>query len=114
MNKVVKKPCIGCPFDYGHPATEMAYNLGCLPTTGEVHQGCEENGQTWACHSAPKAVCHGYAEMYPERNNLPLRVIEGVHYPKPYDNIVGVPPMQGPSSDWVAKIFEKNKDMGYL
>jgi hypothetical protein len=76
---VMKKCCSGCPYDFGTEATEMAYNLGCLPTVGEVRAACERDGQAWACHSAPQAVCCGYAEMFPERVGLPLRTEEGVH-----------------------------------
>ena len=76
---VMKKPCIGCPFDWGLPATEMAYNLGCLPSIHEVAVKCDQNGTTWACHSAPAAVCSGYAEMFPDRVTLPLQHEDGVH-----------------------------------
>lgn len=81
----------------------MAYNLGCLPSVSEVHQDCLAEGKTWACHSAPSAVCAGYAEMFPDRNNLPLLLVDGVHYTEAVD-IIGVPPMQGPSADFMAKL----------
>jgi hypothetical protein len=76
---VMKAHCWGCPFDIGQEGTEMAYNLGCLPSTAEVATACRDAGQAWACHSTPKAVCCGYAEMFPDRVNLPLRIEEGVH-----------------------------------
>lgn len=79
MTAVMKKCCGGCPFDYGQPATEMAYNLGCLPSTYEVAQQCEANGTAWACHSAPRAVCAGYAEEFQDRIALPLQHEDGVH-----------------------------------
>lgn len=76
----MKTCCTGCPFDVGQEATEIAYNLGCLPSTHEVAVKCKQNGTTWACHSAPEVVCCGYAEEFPERNALPLEIVEGVHY----------------------------------
>lgn len=82
MSIAMKKACHGCPFDVGMPATEMAYNLGCLPSIAEVTRDCQTAGKAWACHSAPRTVCAGYAEAFPERVGLPLLTIEGVHAPK--------------------------------
>lgn len=75
MTDVRKGYCPGCPFDYGQPATEAAYNLGCLPTTGEIGELCEANGTAWACHSEPDRVCCGHAG----RRDLPLQHMTGVH-----------------------------------
>jgi hypothetical protein len=75
MAEVRKGYCEGCPFDIGRPATEMAYNLGCLPSTGEVAELCSRNGTAWACHSEPEKVCCGHAS----RRNMPLQHMEGVH-----------------------------------
>lgn len=75
MADVRKGYCEGCPFDFGQPATEMAYNLGCLPSTGEVAALCGRNGTAWACHSEPNKVCCGHAA----RRNMPLQHMEGVH-----------------------------------
>lgn len=69
----MKKPCVGCPFDVGMPATEEAYNLGCLPSVSEVLRLCEGNTSAWACHSAPQAVCAGFVEMRPHAGSLPLQ-----------------------------------------
>ncbi|QIG75534.1 hypothetical protein EVC18_092 [Rhizobium phage RHph_Y2_4] len=76
---IMKRSCRGCPFDVGAPETEMAYNLGCLPHTGEISSKCRDNGTAWACHSAPGAVCAGYAEQFPDRVTLPLQHEDGVH-----------------------------------
>lgn len=80
---VMKSCCSGCPFDLGQEDTENAYNWGCLPSIAEVATVCRANDQAWACHSAPKAVCCGYAEEFPERVTLPLRVEAGVHVGEP-------------------------------
>lgn len=67
--------CNGCPFNVGHPATETAYNLGCLPGTGEIATLCEPKGTAWACHFEPWKTCCGHAA----RDGLPLEHMEGVH-----------------------------------
>ena len=79
MAKITKKMCKGCPFNYGDPSTEMAYNLGCLPSTWEVSVLCRDNKTAWACHSAPNHVCAGFAEDHPTQTKLPLHHMEGVH-----------------------------------
>lgn len=76
---VMKAMCPGCPFNYGDEATEMAYNLGCLPSIAEVATLCAGNATAWACHSSPACVCGGYAETFPERVALPLQHQDGVH-----------------------------------
>jgi hypothetical protein len=53
----------------------MAYNLGCLPTTGEIEALCAELNTAWACHSEPGKVCCGHAK----RRALPLQHMRGVH-----------------------------------
>lgn len=75
MTEVHKGYCEGCPFNVGDPATEQAYNLGCLPSIGEVTELCEHNQTAWACHSEPNKVCCGHAG----RRNLPLQHVDGVH-----------------------------------
>ncbi len=75
MSEVRKGYCEGCPFDFGKPATEIAYNLGCLPSTGEIEALCEPAGTAWACHSEPNKVCCGHAT----RRSLPLQHVAGVH-----------------------------------
>lgn len=75
MTDVRKGYCGGCPFDLGKPATEMAYNLGCLPGIGEIAGICEPNNTAWACHSEPDKVCCGHAA----RRHMPLQHMEGVH-----------------------------------
>jgi len=82
MADVRKGYCEACPFDYGKPATEMAYNLGCLPDVGEIAALCEPAGTAWACHSEPGKVCCGHAA----RRNMPLQHIEGVHLTLPSDH----------------------------
>jgi hypothetical protein len=85
MSAVRKGYCPGCPFNVGEPDTEEAYNLGCLPHTGELGSLCRENGTAWACHSEPDKVCCGHAA----RRNMPLQHMDGVHkievanWPKP-------------------------------
>jgi hypothetical protein len=76
MTAIRKGYCEGCPFDFGKPATETAYNLGCLPGTGEVNAMCAENGTAWACHNEPDKVCCGHAA----RRELPLQRVAGVPY----------------------------------
>jgi hypothetical protein len=73
--EVRKGYCGGCPFDYGQPATENAYNWGCLPGVDEIAAICRPNGTAWACHSQPHKVCCGHAA----RRNMPLQHMEGVH-----------------------------------
>ncbi len=72
---VHKGYCPGCPFNYGEPMTEYAYNLGCLPGVYDNNQLCEPAGTAWACHSEPDKVCCGHAA----RRHLPLQHDEGVH-----------------------------------
>jgi hypothetical protein len=76
-----KGHCYGCPFDYGQPGTEMAYNLGCLPSVSDIEQSTQETGKAWACHEDPSQVCCGYAGAHKDRVNLPLLTIDGVHAP---------------------------------
>jgi hypothetical protein len=75
VGEVRRGYCDGCPYNFGHPATEMAYNLGCLPTTGEIEALCAELNTAWACHSEPRKVCCGHAK----RRALPLQHMRGVH-----------------------------------
>jgi hypothetical protein len=75
MTEVRKGYCDGCPFDFGKPATEAAYNLGCLPSVWEVDVLCLMKHTAWACHSEPNKVCCGHAG----RRSLPLQHMEGVH-----------------------------------
>jgi hypothetical protein len=75
MTEIRRGYCDGCPFNWGHPATETAYNLGCLPSTGEIATLCETKQTAWACHSEPDKVCCGHAS----RREYPLQHMEGVH-----------------------------------
>ena len=75
--KVMKKYCSGCPYDYGSEATEQAYNLGCLPSVGEISKMCGDD-KTWACHSAKSCICKGFAENK-EVLNKPLLTVKGIH-----------------------------------
>jgi len=79
MSQIRKGYCDGCPFNYGNPATEMAYNLGCLPSTHEVMRDSEAAGKAWACHSEPEKVCCGFAATAPDKVTLPLLHVDGVH-----------------------------------
>ncbi len=72
--------CPGCPWNVGDPSTEMAYNLGCLPSIEEATEACSENGQAWACHSEPDLVCCGFASRNPDSVDLPLRIVPGIHH----------------------------------
>ncbi len=80
---IMKRMCGGCPYDYGAPETEMAYNYGCLPSVAEVNALCRDSGSAWACHSAPGAICAGYAEDFPDRVGLRLQIVDGVHAETP-------------------------------
>ena len=73
-NVVRKGHCDGCPWNYGNEATEMAYNLGCLPSTGEARAFCGPD-HSWPCHSEPDKVCCGDAE----NRDKPLKHMKGVH-----------------------------------
>lgn len=77
---VMKKMCQGCPFDVGHPSTEMAYNLGCLPGIAEIISTCNDFNTAWACHSSRTAVCAGYAEAFPDQVTRDLELQEGIHF----------------------------------
>lgn len=79
MHEVRRRHCRACPFDVGKQWTEYAYNLGCLPGTGEIADLTEANGTAWACHFEPDKVCLGQAD----RCEKPLQYMEGVH-PKDY------------------------------
>lgn len=74
---VRKGYCAGCPWDYGHPATEMAYNLGCLPSIAEATKHAGDGA--WPCHSEPGKVCCGFAASNPDKINAELRPMGGVH-----------------------------------
>lgn len=76
---VMKKMCPGCPFNVGDESTEVAYNLGCLPSVPEVTNLCHGNGTAWACHASAAAVCAGFAEACPNDIGQPLQHMEGVH-----------------------------------
>ena len=67
-----KGMCFGCPWNLGDESTEMAYNLGCLPSIGEATQMSKEAGKAWACHSEPEKMCCGYAAQEKGDINLPL------------------------------------------
>ena len=77
QTSVHKGFCEGCPFNVGHPATEQAYNLGCLPGIAEINKLCATNDTAWACHSEPDEVCCGHAH----RRLLALEHMDGVHNP---------------------------------
>ena len=74
MSAVRKGYCYGCPFNVGEPATEMAYNLGCLPGIGDIRRAVGDT-HAWACHSEPEKVCCGDAA----NRSKPLYYMEGVH-----------------------------------
>jgi hypothetical protein len=71
---VRKGYCEGCPFDVGKKATEEAYNLGCLPSIGEIYSMLG-GSKAWACHSEPDKVCCGDAKNM----HKPLLHVEGIH-----------------------------------
>lgn len=74
MTEIRKGYCPGCPFDYGKEATETAYNLGCLPSIGEIREHCGET-HSWPCHSDSSLVCSGDAV----NRDKPLKIMEGIH-----------------------------------
>ena len=73
-----KGMCPGCPWNYGDPSTEMAYNLGCLPSIHEATKWSKEQDKSWACHSEPDKVCCGFAA---QEKDFPknLLIIRGIH-----------------------------------
>ena len=79
--KIKKKYCEGCPYDYGHPATEMAYNLGCLPSIAEINAKVGD-GQALACHSEPGSMCCGWVSENKEKlpTVVSLYTEQGTHY----------------------------------
>lgn len=81
MGEIHRGHCEGCPYDWGQPATEMAYNLGCLPSVGELEAQCASEGKAWACHADPDKVCCGFAAANKGDISKPLLNIAGVHIP---------------------------------
>ena len=79
MTQIRRGMCRGCPYDIGKPDTEEAYNLGCLPGTGEIRAMCDSSGTAWACHDEPNKVCCGYAAAHKSNKDLPLLHVRGVH-----------------------------------
>ena len=77
MNEIRKGFCKGCPYDYGQPETEMAYNLGCLPTTGEIIKHVGDGA--WPCHEDPDKVCCGFASQHKDKIHGPLCLMDDVH-----------------------------------
>jgi len=78
MTEIRKGMCPGCPWNYGDEATEIAYNLGCLPSIGEATASCKESGKAWACHSEPDKLCCGYAAQEKDDIGKPL-YRDGIH-----------------------------------
>lgn len=72
MGEIRKGMCYGCPFDYGAEATEMAYNLGCLPSANEATNLSKAAGKAWACHEEPSKLCCGYVAENKADIGLPL------------------------------------------
>ena len=79
--KIRKGHCSGCPYDYGQQATEMAYNLGCLPSVGELEAQCSAENKAWACHDAPEQVCCGFAASRKADIGKVLLNVPGIHSP---------------------------------
>jgi hypothetical protein len=77
MTEIRKGYCPGCPYDFGAPATEMAFNLGCLPGVGEIKAHVGDGA--WPCHASPHKVCCGFAADCPSQINGTLRPMDGVH-----------------------------------
>ncbi len=74
MTEIRKGMCHGCPWNYGDEATEMAFNLGCLPSAREATELAESHGKAWACHSDPHKLCCGYAANNKDKIGLELYV----------------------------------------
>jgi len=77
MTEIKKGYCAGCPYDYGKPDTEMAFNLGCLPSIATINSHVADGA--WPCHSEPSKVCCGFAACNPAKVNRALRPMQGVH-----------------------------------
>ncbi|AGH31438.1 hypothetical protein LOKG_00001 [Loktanella phage pCB2051-A] len=78
MTEIRKGMCEGCPWDYGNPATEMAYNLGCLPSIAEATQKSKAADKSWACHSDCEKICCGFAGQEKDVSQ-DLYLEDGVH-----------------------------------
>lgn len=77
MTEIRKGYCSGCPYDWGAPMTDYAYNLGCLPHVAEIleHVGTG----AWPCHAEPDKVCCGFAARHREQIHGELKPMKGVH-----------------------------------
>ena len=81
-----KNDCTACPFNIGHPDCDDAYNLGCLPSVGEVIDLKISTGKNWACHSKTNQICAGLVGFVKENKlELDLKtgdllIQEGVHF----------------------------------
>jgi hypothetical protein len=65
MAGIHKGYCVGCPFDIGEQASEMAYNLWRLLGTGEMAELCDRN--TTRDPGEPGKLCCGYFAHCAER-----------------------------------------------
>jgi hypothetical protein len=79
--EIHKGHCSGCPYDFGQSATEMAYNLGCLPSVGELETQCSAEDKAWACHDRPEQVCCGFAASRKNSIGKDLLTVPGIHMP---------------------------------
>lgn len=66
--------CSGCPFNYGNPTSEVAQNLGCLPTPWEIMDIKRNSNKNWSCHEDETKLCPGFIERAKE---LKLNYKEG-------------------------------------
>lgn len=72
MVEIRQGMCSGCPWNIGEEWTERAFNLGCLPSTGEAIALARREGKAWACHSEPDKICCGYAAYVDPNRNVEL------------------------------------------
>ena len=67
--------CPACPFDISE-YSEMAQNLGCLPSPESIRALMSKNHSNWSCHEDNDKLCAGYVAYCKDNNlmykNLPL------------------------------------------
>ena len=51
--------CLSCPFNLTEES-EMAYNLGCLPTPQDLLTIKRDSDDNWECHEGTGKICAGF------------------------------------------------------
>lgn len=54
--------CLGCPFNETEES-QMAYNLGCLPTPSEIIRIKQDYNFNWECHEGTGKICAGFVAV---------------------------------------------------